>query len=893
MTRALSLLGLAVLAVAAHPQASPNLVKGMEWRCIGPHRGGRTVGVDGIPNQPNVFFIGVNNGGVWKTNDYGRTWKPIFDDQPTGSIGALAVAPSDPNIIYVGSGEGLQRPDLSVGDGLYKSTDGGKTWVNTGLRDGQQIAGVIVDPKDPNRVFVAVLGHPYGPNTERGVYRTIDGGKKWERVLYKDENTGATQVVFDPKNPRIVYADMYAGRLGPWENGAWQGPGSGLYKSTDGGTTWKQLTKGLPTFAEGLGRIGIGISPSNTKRIYATVDANKGGIFRSDDAGENWYLVSSEGRLWGRGSDFAEVKVHPFNPDIVFVANTAAYKSTDGGRTFQGWRGAPGGDDYHSIWINPKNPDIILLAADQGAVITVNGGETWSSWYNQPTAQFYHVITDNQFPYRVYGGQQESGTVGIQSRGRDGQITFREWNPVGGDEYAYMAPDPLNPHLIYGGKVNRFDQRTGEVVNVGPPEFRSRGARALRTAPLIFSPADPHVLFFAANILFKTSNGGKTWETISPDLSRPDWEIPSNVGVYSSPDMKKMPRRGVIYALGPSPLDVNLIWAGTDDGLVHLTQDGGKNWRQVTPPNIPSWSKVSQIDAGHFEKDTAYVSVNSMRLDDWRPHIYRTHDSGKSWTEIVTGLPMNEPVQTVREDPIRKGLLYCGTECAVYYSLDDGAHWQSLRRNMPATSIRDLVIHEADLVVGTHGRSFWILDDISPLRQVASASPSEELLFKPSDAYRIAWNVNTDTPLPIDEPAGQNPPEGAILYYYLPKDATGDVKLEILDSAGLVIRTFSSNDRPESIIESEQTYPSYWFRPFQLLPKSAGLNRFVWDQFHTPPPGPRRFPMTAIHRNTPSVPRGKWADVGSYQIRLTVNGKTLLQPLVIKPDPRSEAKARS
>jgi photosystem II stability/assembly factor-like uncharacterized protein len=858
---------------------------GFAWRCIGPHRGGRTVGVAGIPKQPNVFFIGVNNGGVWKTTDYGRTWNPIFDDQPTGSIGAVAVAESDPSVIYVGSGEGLQRPDLSVGDGLYKSEDGGKSWVNTGLKDGQQISAVIVDPKNADRAFVAVLGHPYGPNEERGVYRTLNGGKSWEKVLYKDENTGAVQVVFDPKNSNTVYADLWASRQGPWENGAWRGPGSGLFKSTDGGKSWRQLTKGLPTIAEGLGRIGIGISPSNPRRLYATVDANqKGGVYRSDDAGENWYLLTTEGRLWGRGDDFAEIEVDPKDPDVVYDANTGSYKSTDGGRTWVGWRGAPGGDDYHSIWINPQNPDIILLAADQGAVVTVNGGETWSSWYNQPTAQFYHVITDNQVPYWVYGGQQESGSVGIASRGRDGQITFREWHPVGGDEYAYFAPDPLNPNYIYGGKVERFDKRTGETVNVAPPEFRSRQARALRTAPLIFSTVDKHALYFAASKVFKTQDGGTTWETISPDLTRDKWDVPDTVGIYRTPAMATMARRGVVYALGLSYLDPNVIWAGTDDGLVHVTRDGGKTWTNVSPPQLKSWSKVSQIDAGHFELGTAYVSVNSMRLDDWRPHIYRTHDFGKSWQEIVGGVPVNEPVQTVREDPVRKGLLYCGTERAVHFSLDDGEHWQSLRMNMPATSIRDLVVHDADLVVGTHGRSFWILDDISPLRQYKGET--QPVLFKPSDVYRIAWNVNTDTPLPIDEPAGKNPPEGAILYYSLPANAK-TVKLEVSDSSGTVVRTYSSDDRPESIIDADQPYPSYWYRPFLPLERSAGMHRFVWDMYHTPPPGAKRFPMTAVYRDTPSVPRGKWADVGTYRVRLTVDGKMTEQSFTIKPDPRT------
>jgi photosystem II stability/assembly factor-like uncharacterized protein len=476
----------------------------MKWRMIGPHRGSRTVGAVGVPQEPNVFYIGVNNGGVWKTTDYGRTWVPIFDDQPTGSIGDVIVAPSNPNVIYVGSGEGLQRPDLSVGDGIYKSIDAGKTWVNLGLKDAQQIGGLDIDPKNENRVFVAALGHPYGPNEERGVYRTTDGGKTWERVLYKDENTGAIQVTIDPNNSNIVFADMWAGRQGPWENGAWNGKESGLFKSTDGGTTWKKITKGLPTTEQGLGRIGFCIAPSDSKRMYATVDAGReGGIFRSDDAGESWTRIQTDNRYWGRASDFAEVKVDPKNADIVYSANIVTWKSIDGGKTFNAFRGAPGGDDYHRIWINPNNPDIILLASDQGAIITVNGGQTYSSWYNQPTAQFYHVSTDNDFPYNVYGGQQESGSVGIVSRGNDGNITYREWHPVGVEEYGYVAADPLDPHIIYGGKITRHDKRTGQTQNISPEAVRSGKYRFVRTAPVLFNPVDKRTLYYAGMFCLK------------------------------------------------------------------------------------------------------------------------------------------------------------------------------------------------------------------------------------------------------------------------------------------------------------------------------------------------------------------------------------------------------
>ncbi|MBO0725266.1 MAG: glycoside hydrolase, partial [Blastocatellia bacterium] len=843
-----------VLSRTAAQQYNQNLYQSLRWRCIGPFRAGRTVGATGVPGSPNVFYIGVNNGGVWKTTDYGHTWQPIFDDQPTGSIGDLAVAPSDPKVIYVGSGEGLQRPDLSTGDGIYKSTDGGKTWRNVGLRDAQQIGSVIVDPKDPNRVFVAALGHPYGPNKERGVYRSTDGGATWKQVLSKDENTGAVQVSFDPANPQIVYADLWAGRQGPWENGAWQGPESGLFKSTDGGDTWKKLTAGLPTFEQGLGRIGFDVSRSNPNVLYATVDANPqlGGVYRSDDAGENWRKISGDTRLWGRGSDFAEIRAHPKDPEIVFVANTGSYKSTDGGKTWVGFKGAPGGDDYHRLWINPDNPDIMLFGVDQGATITVNGGETWSSWYNQPTAQMYHVITDNRWPYWVYSGQQESGSVAVASRSDYGAITWRDWRTVGVEEYGYVAPDPLNPNITYGGKITKYDWTTGQTQNIAPEVMRGGKYRFLRTAPVIFSPYDQKTLYYAGNVLFKTLDGGENWEAISPDLSREKWDVPENIGVYRAPEMEAMPRRGVIYTVAPSRKNINTIWAGTDDGLIHITRDGGKSWQNITPPDLKSWAKVSLIDASHFDDDTAYAAINTFRLDDLRPHIYRTHDGGKTWKHIANGIPDGGIVNVVREDPARKGLLYAGTEQAVYVSFDDGEHWQSLRLNMPATSIRDLVVKDDDLVVGTHGRSFWILDDVTPLRQLNDqVAQSEAFLFKPQTAIRIRRSANTDTPIPPEEPMGQNPPDGAIIDYYLKSDAS-DVTLEILDNQQRLVRRYSSKDEPEKINENQQPYPTYWFRPPRILSAKAGAQRFVWNLRYPSPQGfPRTFPISAIYRDTP------------------------------------------
>lgn len=864
----------------------------MRWRMIGPHRGGRTVGAVGVPQQPNVFYIGVNNGGVWKTTDYGHTWFPIFDDQPTGSIGDVAVAPSNPNVIYVASGEGIQRPDLSVGDGIYKSTDAGKTWINTGLKDGQQISGLAIDANNENRVFAAVLGHPYGANTERGIYRTVDGGKTWERVLYKDENTGAVQVTIDPKNSNIIYADLWAGRQGPWENGEWNGAESGLYKSTDGGTTWNQLTKGLPSAKQGLGRIGFCIAPTNTNRLYATVDAGEyGGIYKSDDAGDSWMLINKDERLWGRGDDFAEVKADPLNADIVYTAGVVVWKSVDGAKTWSGFRGAPGGDDYHRIWINPHNPDIILLAADQGAIITVNGGQTFSSWYNQPTAQFYHVSTDNAFPYNVYGGQQESGSVGIASRGNDGAITFREWHPVGGEEYGYVAADPKNTDIVYAGKISKYNKRTGQTQNISPEAVKSGKYRFVRTAPILFSPIDSATLYFAGNVIFKTKDGGNTWQTISPDLTRESWDIPASVGIYTNEQMKKMPRRGVVYTIAPSFKDINTIWAGTDDGYIQLTHDGGKTWKNVTPPQVTSWSKISLMEASHTDVNTAYAAVNRIRCDDMHPHIYKTTNSGTTWKEIITGLP-DDPINTVREDPLRKGLLFAGSERAVYVSFDDGEHWQSLRLNMPATSIRDLVIKDDDIVVGTHGRSFWILDNITPLRQVNNQLIAKStILYKPQTAIRVRWNMNSDTPLPQEEPAGENPPDGAIIDYYLKEKLTTAMQLEIIDAQGKLIRKYSTNDKPYEI--PDVNIPLYWIRPQQILSGEAGAHRFLWDMHYTPLNVPPTYPISAIYQNTVPVQTAPWVMPGLYTIKLSTDGNSYTQQLIVKIDPRVQTSIKA
>jgi photosystem II stability/assembly factor-like uncharacterized protein len=889
----------------------PSTFQELQWRMIGPFRGGRTVAISGVPGQPNVFYMAPNNGGVWKTTDFGRTWNPIFDDQTndhtdyqtadahlnddhrSGSIGALAVAQSDPNTIYVGSGEGLRRPDLSVGNGVYKSIDAGRTWQHLGLRDAQQIASIVVDPKDPNRVFVAAQGHPYGPNPERGVFRSVDGGQTWKKVFYIDENVGGMDLVFDPRNSQIIFASMWSSRRPPWTTGGgYDGPGSGLYKSTDGGNSWRQLTKGLPGAAEGIARIGPAVSLSEPNRMYAWVNAKKGsGIYRSDDAGESWQLMNDEERIWGRGDDFGCVRVDPKNKDVIYVANTSTYRSIDSGKNFTAIKGAPGGDDYHTIWINPDNPDIIAIAVDQGATISVNGGQTWSSWYNQPTAQFYHVITDNEFPYWVYGAQQESGSIGTASRSDFGEITFRDWTTIGVEEYGYVAPDPLHPNLIYGGKGTVFDRNTGQTRDVSPVVLRTGQFRFNRTAPLIFSAADPHTLYLGSNVLFATRDGGDSWQIVSPDLTREDPGIPETLGPFVADDPAKGKHRGVIYSIAPSPTDKNLIWAGTDDGVIQVTRDGGKKWQNVTPPELTPWSKLAQMDASHFDTSTAYAAVNRFRLDDLHPYIYRTHDGGKSWHKITSGLPDNEPVNTVREDPERKGLLFAGTERTVYVSWDDGDHWQSLKMNLPPTSIRDLVIHHDDIVVGTHGRSFWILDNITPLRQlnpeVANGKDFAHL-FAPQITLRVRRNNNTDTPLPPEEPAGQNPPDGAMIDYWMKAATAGPVTIEIIEaSSSEVVRHFSSADKPEPVNAKELNVPTYWVRPARVPSAAPGMHRFVWD-LHYPEPDvlEHEYPISAIYHDTPRYPLGAAILPGKYKLVLTVGGKSFTQALEVRMDPR-------
>jgi len=883
-------------ATAGLTQVPENAYQELHWRMIGPFRGGRTRAAAGVPSQPNVFYVGQVNGGVWKTEDYGRTWIPIFDHESTQSIGAIAVAPSDPSIIYVSSGEGLHRPDLSVGNGIYKSTDAGKTWTHLGLVDGQQIPALAVDPRDPNRVFAAVLGHPYGPSEERGIYRSTDGAKTWQRVISKDENTGGSDVVIDPSSPDTVYASMWEVREGPWEdNNEFNGSGGGLFKSTDGGSTWHPLTNGLP---KDLAQIYVAIAPSNSRRLYATLAAASGklNVFRSDDAGDSWSQITDDPRPAGRigGGDLPIPRVDPTNPDLLYVVSTVTMRSSDGGKTWMSFRGAPGGDDYQNLWINPNNGNIILIVSDQGAIITVNAGASWSSWYNQPTAQFYHAITDSSFPYRVCGGQQESGSACISSRGNDGAITFRDWHPVGVIEYGYVAPDPLDPDVVYGGgrtEVSKFHWSTGQVQNITPIPLRNPKYRTNRTEPLMFSPVDPHILYFASNVLFKTTDGGNSWQTISPDLTRENPGVPTSVGALVPKGAEK--QRGVIYALAPSFKSVGTLWAGTDDGQLWITRDGGKNWSDITPKELTAWSKVTQISASHCDEQTAYASVSRFRINDVHPYIYRTHDGGKSWQQITSGLPDFGPVDTVREDPVCKGLLFAGTENAVWVSFDDGDHWQSLQLNLPHTSMRDLWIHDNDLIVATHGRAFWILDNIAPLREAARSIANSVHLFTPALAYRIERDTNTDTPLPPDEPAAANPPDGAIVDYYLPAVANS-VAIEIVDAQGHVVRRASNTDKPE-ITEEElkkQLIPLYWVRQPYALATALGMHRFVWDLHYTAPNSTRHeYPIAAIPHNTPRYPLGPTALPGNYTVRLAVDGKPLTAPLTVRMDPRVKTTA--
>ena len=897
--------GIRVLPVAR--ELLPTLTSGLHWRMLGPFRGGRVDAVSGVPGRPNEFYFGAVNGGVWKSVDAGRVWKPIFDAQPVASIGALAVAPSAPDTVYVGSGESTLRDSVGYGNGMYKSTDAGRSWAHIGLDGTQHIGKIAVDPKNSKVVFVAAIGHLYAPNAERGVFRSTDGGASWQKVLFKNENVGAIDVVIDPTDSRVVYASLWNTRRPPWFTYApSNGPGGGMYKSTDGGTNWKPLTNGLPV--DGMGKSAIAIAASNPKRLYAVVDnlvpekppagtvpavtaaaapppAGQGGFFRSDDGGEHWIKMSADQALWGRGWYFEHVTVDPKNPDIVYVPNVAVSRSMDGGKTWAALRGSPGGDDYHQAWISPDDANTMIVASDQGAIITRNAKAdpsevTWSSWLNQPTAQIYHLSVDYRFPYWVTGAQQDSGPVAVRSRGKFGEISMRDWEPIGaGGESGFTAGDPLHPGMIYGESGNRFDLELNVPVPGSTSPHASETARTDWTQPLVFSKAD-HALYYSNQFVFQTTDGAKSWTQISPDLTRPNPGVPAALDAASGSNS----RRGVVYTIAPSPLQAPVIWVGTDDGLVHLTTDHGANWQNVTPPGVTSWSRVTTMEASHFDAGSAYASVDRHQLQDFTPYIYRTRDSGKTWQRIVNGLPSDGYVHVIREDPVRKGLLFAGTERGVFVSFDDGDRWQSLQINLPVSSNRDFEIYGNDLIVATHGRGFWVIDDISALRQLnASVLNADAYLFKPADAINFIQGDDNGTPLQKDEAQAQNPPNGAAIDFFLKNAATSPVIITILNADGATVHEFASN-APAAVPGRRggrgggggiPNTSALWRAPAEPLSALAGLHRVVWST------------AAVAGQNGDGQGRAQTpAFVGTFTAKLTVNGTSYTQTFTVRPDPR-------
>ncbi|MGH9862122.1 MAG: VPS10 domain-containing protein [Candidatus Acidiferrales bacterium] len=876
---------LLVASALAAQQYSPDLLKGMKYRLIGPYRGGRALTAVGVVSEPNTYYFGAVAGGVWKTTNGGMSWTPLFDKESVASIGSVAVSESDPNVIYVGTGEACIRGNISHGDGVYKSTDAGKTWTNVGLRDTRNIGRVLVHPRNPDNAYVAALGHAYGQNSERGVFRTLDGGKTWEKVLYKDEKTGAIDIALDRSNPRILFAALWEAGRTPWSLTS-GGPGSGLYKSSDGGATWKQITgNGWP---EGtLGKIGVSISGGNPNRIYVMLEAleEAGGVYRSDDGGEHWRQMTSDHRLRHRPWYYTHITADTKDPETVYVLCVGLYRSSDGGRTWTPMRAMHG--DHHGLWVDPNNPKRMIGANDGGATITVDGGESWSRQDNQPTAQFYHVTTDNQFPYNVYGSQQDNSNVKIASRSDWGQITVRDWYPVGGGEAGYIAPHPTDPNIVYAGEyfgiLTRFDRRTNQAHNISvwPDDTDGYAAKDVKyrfnwTEPIHVSRHDPSVVYYAGNILFQSTDEGMSWTPISPDLTRNDKSKQQFSGGLITGENISVEYYDVIFSFAESPRQKDLLWAGTDDGLVHLTRDGGKSWANVTPKEMPEWSMVSIVDASPHDAGSAYIAVDRHKLDDFRPYIYKTQDYGKSWKKIVSGIREDTFVRAVREDPKRQGLLYAGTETGVFVSFDDGAHWQALQLNLPTAPIHDLVVKDDDLVVATHGRSFWILDDLSPLRQMSDAVAKEDAhLFTPAPALR--WRGGSSA-RPVF--AGENPPDGAILYYTLKEKPKEEMTLEILDAKGAVVRKYTSTKKvvegrplPERPGQDADADPNQ-------LSAEPGLTRWVWNLRYELP----EFVPNAIFDMGP--PSGPLALPGRYQVRLTVAGKSTTAPLEVKLDPR-------
>ncbi|MBV8068472.1 MAG: hypothetical protein JO270_01105, partial [Acidobacteriaceae bacterium] len=882
---------------------SPTLFDGLEWRLIGPFRGGRCVAVSGIPGGGTTFYFGSVNGGVWKSDDAGAVWSPLFDLQPVGSIGALAVSPSDPNVIYAGTGESDIRSDLASGDGVYKSLDGGKTWTNIGLKDTRQISRIVIHPSNPNMVFVAALGHAYGPNAERGIFLSVDGGASWKHVLDKGPQIGAADLAIATDRPEIMFAAMWEAHRPPWSTYApIAGSGSGVFRSTDGGSSWQQISGG--GFPEApIGRVGLAISPgTNGRRIYAVVeaDAAKAGLYRSDDGGHSWMRVNNDSRLTSRGWYFSSITADPNDPDVLYVPNVAFYKLTEGGKTLTVLRGAPGGDDYHQVWIDPADTRHMVLGSDQGTTVTLNGGKTWSTWYNQPTAQFYHVIADNAVPYHVYGAQQDSGTAATASSTTHGQIDSRDWFSVGGSESGYIAPDPSDPNIffisdVFGG-VGRLDRRTMQTQNIAPwpvpgfgSEIADRKFRDPWTPVLVFSPAQQNALYLGTQYVMRTIDGGLHWEAISPDLTGADQQLTSKARgdkVQVTVENAKQLGYGVVYTIAPSPLSAGQIWAGSDTGLIHLTRDGGKNWANVTPPAISPWAKITLIEASHFAAGKAYAAVDRHRLDDLHPYLYRTRDFGKTWTSIVAGIPDSAFLNCIREDPKREGLLFAATEIGVYVSFDDGDHWASLKSNMPVTSVRDIAVHGDDLIAATHGRAFWVLDNITPLRQIRDTAESADVRFyKPAVAVRMKSDLFVGTPLPPDEPQAKNPPAGVYLDYFLPQNVSSPLTLEIFDSQGMAVRQFSTAEKAPSLPANLPVAPRWLPRP-QVLSTQAGMHRFVWDL---------RFARNSSdisiggddEEGEPAV--GPLVLPGTYTAKLSVNGHVYSQPIQVVMDPRVTA----
>jgi len=861
---------------------------------IGPFRGGRVVAVTGVPGDGTTFYFGSVGGGVWKTIDAGVTWAPIFDGQPVASIGAIEVAPSNPNVLYAGTGESDIRADLSSGDGVYKSPDGGKTWKNVGLRDSRQISRIVVDPRNADVVYVGVLGHAYGPNDERGVYKSSDGGNTWTRLLDKGPEIGVSDLAMATSDPAILFAGTWNAHRPPWSTYApLGGPGSGLYRSTDGGTSWTQLAgHGLPD--GDWGRVGVAVAPDG-KRVYALIDVGKkSGLYRSDDGGDTWMLANSDSRLTSRAWYFNWITVDPNNRDVIYVPNVALYRSEDGGKTISILRGAPGGDDYHQLWVDPKNSARVILGTDQGTTISLNYGKTWSSWYNQPTAQFYHVITDNEFPYHVYGAQQDTGSAAVPNRTDHGQITARDWFMVGGGESAWLAPDPNDPNILYAtgqyGSVSRYDRRTSFSQDISPwpvpnwnIEINERKYRGPWTPMLVFSPLEKNTLFLGTQYVMKTADGGLHWEKISPDLTgaAPNAVSEKPAGPVTVQNAKER-GFGVVFSIAPSLLKAEEIWAGSDTGLIHLTLDGGKTWQNVTPTGVSDWSRVSMIEASRFDPAVAYAAVDRHRVDNYKPYIYRTRDYGKTWQPITTGIASTS-VNAIRQDTQRNGLLFAGTELGIYVSFDDGDHWQPLQLNMPVTSIRDVTIHGDDLIVATHGRSFWILDNITPLRQMdAQAQSANVRLFQPGTAIRIDNDGFLGSPLPPEEPTAKNPADGAMIDYYL-KSPAKEAKLEIFDANNRLVRRFSGGQKSE---EKRPPLPiaERWLAKPVVLENAAGMHRFLWDL---------RWSSSGTDESEeeegPGAPRGPRVTPGTYQIKLTVDGHTFTQNLKVVMDPRSQA----